>query len=303
LLDGALRTMGICSVVTTKPKPPLPHPSSFGASPRALRVTVLASGSQGNATLFEARGSRVLVDAGIGPVVLERLLVETSAGGLPDAIVVTHAHHDHVGAAARIARRLDIPVYMTRATSRAAAMPGHVDVVIYDARETFVIGALEITPLPVPHDAAQVAITVDDGQARASIVTDLGEVTGALADHLAMSDVLLVESNYDRGLLESGPYPWFLKRRVDSARGHLSNAQTHGLLRRLSSRTHTVALMHLSETNNRPDVAMDYARDAIGAHAVRLLVAPPRETIVIDATPHRRADRRRAQQLDLFAVA
>jgi phosphoribosyl 1,2-cyclic phosphodiesterase len=286
-----------------KLKPPLPHPALFAASPSTLRVTVLASGSRGNATLFEARGTRVLVDAGIGPCVLERLLVETKAGGLPQAIVVTHAHQDHVGEAARIARRLDIPVYMTRAASRAAAMPGHVDVVIYSARDTFVIGNFEITPLPIPHDAAQVAITVDDGHARASVVTDLGEVTAALVEHLQGSDVLLVESNYDRELLERGPYPWFLKRRVDSARGHLSNEQTHGLLRRLASRTHTVVLTHLSETNNRPELALEVARDAIGKRAVRLVTAPPRGSLAIDATPKRRVDRRRTQQLDLFAVA
>ena len=293
--------MGICSVV--KLKPPLPHPSLFGTTPDVLRVTVLASGSRGNATLFESRGTRVLVDGGIGPCALEQLLVETKAGGLPEAIVVTHAHHDHVGESARIARRLDIPVYMTRATSRAAAMPGHVDVVIYDARHTFVIGGLELTPVPVPHDAAQVSITVDDGRARATIATDLGEVTGAFADQVAESDVLLLESNYDHELLASGPYPWFLKRRVDSARGHLSNRQAHELLCRLSARTHTVALMHLSETNNRPELAMDAARDAIGTRHVRLLTAPPRGSIVLDATPRRRLDQRRHQQLDLFAVA
>jgi hypothetical protein len=84
-------------------------------------------------------------------------------------------------------------------------------------------------------------------------------------------------------MLRTGPYPAFLKRRIASARGHLSNQQAHALLRALPAETHTVVLMHLSKTNNRPDLAREVASDAIAGRPIRLHVAAPRETLVVDA--------------------
>lgn len=273
----------------------------FTVGPERLRVTTLASGSGGNATLFEARDTRVLVDGGIAPRALELALHETRAGGLPDAIIVTHAHQDHVGHTARLAKRYGIPVYMTRATERAAAMPASVEVIRFHPRAPFVLGALTVSPTAVPHDAAQVALVISDGESRAAIVTDLGEITGQLEEHLRGCDVVLIESNHELDLLERGPYPWFLKARVRSARGHLSNAQACELLARLGAEAHTIVLMHLSQTNNREDLAIERARDALGRRRLgttRLLTAPPRSSLVIDATTRACG---RARQLALFA--
>ena len=259
-----------------------------------MQVTVLASGSDGNATLFESGGTRVLVDAGLGP----RSLQIATEGRLPHAVVVTHAHQDHVGHAERLGRGLGIPVYVTPSVERDVPMRKTVEVRRYSPRGTFGIGALTITATPLPHDAAQVALVVSDGARSAAIVTDLGEIPGSLHDAIRGCNVLLIESNYDAGLLERGPYPFYLKRRVSSARGHLSNDQVHGLLRRLSPRTHTVMLMHLSTTNNCPELATAVARDALGSRKVRRLVAPPRRSVRIDCDDVR-AERRRAQQLAL----
>jgi phosphoribosyl 1,2-cyclic phosphodiesterase len=257
-----------------------------------MQIVIIASGSGGNATLFASRGTRVLVDAGIGPLAARRALTAPGRAGAPeeiwppDAVVITHAHSDHAGHAAIYARKLKVPVYATEATARAVSLGDSERVRLYSPREPFAIGALTLAPRPLPHDAAQVALVVSDGARRAALVTDLGEVPPGLPEHIAGCDVLLLESNHDERMLEQGPYPAHLKRRIRSARGHLSNAQTHGLLAALARRPagmHTVVLMHLSETNNRPDLALEAAGDALGERRARLLAAPPRGPLAIDA--------------------
>jgi len=269
-----------------------------------MRIVLLASGSAGNASLFEADGVSVLVDAGIAPRALEARLASVGAR-LPDAIVITHAHQDHVGHALRLARRLKIPIYASESTARTPTLHGREEVKTFSAREPFAIGTLTIAPTPLPHDAAQVALVVEGGGRRAAIVTDLGEIPPGLGSHLARCDVVLIESNHDTEMLQSGPYPAFLKRRIAGARGHLSNAQAHALLRTLPAETHTVALMHLSKSNNHPELALESARDALGGRRVRLLAATQDACLVLDTAPTETwpllpGSRGKATQLSLF---
>jgi phosphoribosyl 1,2-cyclic phosphodiesterase len=271
-----------------------------------VRVLVLASGSEGNATLVESRGTRVLIDAGIGPFALRCALERARLEVRLDAVVVTHAHADHFGFARKYAKKTRVPVYLTEATARAHDLPLAGRFVRFAPREPFAIGELSISPVPVPHDVPQIAVRISDGQRSVAIATDVGEVTGRLADHVAGCDVLLLESNHDPEMLERGPYPAFLKRRVASSGGHLSNAQASELLARLSSRARAVVLMHLSRTNNMVDLAMTCARDALAGRRVHLFAAPARELLMLDtespappplpgAPP--RAERRRPQVL------
>lgn len=254
-----------------------------------MNVTVLASGSAGNATLFSSDDASVLVDAGIGPRVLARMLGDLALPS-PDAIVITHAHGDHVGQCERIAQKYGIPIYRSEATARAVPLGAHTLARRYGSRDPFAVGPFTLSPLPLPHDAAQVALVVEAAGQRAAIVTDLGEVTASLPDHLAACDVVLLEANHDADLLRDGPYAAFLKQRIASSRGHLSNDQTAALLRTLSPATHTVVLMHLSRTNNTPALALAAARDALGERPVMVTVAPPRGPATFATTaPHRLA--------------
>jgi phosphoribosyl 1,2-cyclic phosphodiesterase len=249
-----------------------------------MRVRVLASGSGGNLSLYESDGFRLLVDAGLDPGGLASRLRSLGADyDEPDALVVTHAHADHCAHATHFARN-GIRTYVTEATYKTASLRGEPNVVRFGARDTFALGPLRVTARPLPHDRAQVALRIEDRARAAVLATDLGEVVPDLLGLLEGADVAMIESNHDRAMLERGPYPPFIKRRVASARGHLSNAQCHELLRRLPATVSTVVLMHLSEKNNRPELALESAQDALAGRAVTLLAARQHDRMSLEPT-------------------
>lgn len=249
-----------------------------------MRVGILASGSRGNATLFESDRTRVLVDAGINRKQLERRAALLGFHNALDAIVITHAHRDHVGHCLALAAFHDVPLYMSEATARATDCD---EARVFSPREPFNIGDLVLSPLPLPHDAAQVALRISDGYSDATICTDLGEVPPSLPEFLAGSDILLIESNHDLQMLRDGPHPDFVKRRIASARGHLSNMQTHALLRAIAHTLKSVVLMHLSESNNNAPLALATALDALDGRPVALNSAHQDFALRIES--HRRA--------------
>jgi phosphoribosyl 1,2-cyclic phosphodiesterase len=240
----------------------------------AVRITILASGSGGNATLVEAGGTRLLVDTGVGPdTVRERMRSARGEVLAIDAIVTTHAHGDHVGKLHECARAFGSRVYMTEGTQRRVRAPGGVPTILFGHAVPFDVGAIRIEPMAIPHDAPQVALVFAHASSRAALVTDLGEVPRRLAQHLAGCQLVLLESNHDPELLRRGPYPEFLKRRIASRLGHLSNEQASGLLRELGPDTVEVVLMHLSQRNNSPLLALGAARAALHGRPVTVRVA------------------------------
>jgi phosphoribosyl 1,2-cyclic phosphodiesterase len=248
-----------------------------------MRVRVLASGSGGNLSLYESDGFSLLVDAGLDPGGLASRLRSVGADYLePDALVVTHGHADHCAHARDFAERAGVPTFMTDATLRGLKIRNARNIRPYSAREGFVVGPFEVRPCAVSHDVPQVALRISAGDRAALIATDLGEVPPDLLSLLEGVSVAMIESNHDRDMLERGPYPRFLKRRVASARGHLSNDQCHELLRRLPASVDTVVLMHLSEKNNRPDVALACAADALSDRPTTLLAARQHDKLCLD---------------------
>ncbi|MDB5985239.1 MAG: fold metallo-hydrolase [Nevskia sp.] len=232
-----------------------------------MRFAYLGSGSKGNSAVIEADGTRVLLDCGFGlrdaEMRLQRL--DLSAADL-DAILVTHEHDDHLGGVARLARRHQIPVWLTGGTL-AAWRDAPLELVrCISPHERFVIDDLQIQPYPVPHDAHEPCQYVfSDGARRVGVLSDAGSVTPHMREMLTACDALLIEFNHDAEMLQNGPYPESLKRRVGGSRGHLSNVQAAGLLSSIDcSRLRHLALAHLSTTNNTPQLALALAAEALG---------------------------------------
>jgi phosphoribosyl 1,2-cyclic phosphodiesterase len=246
-----------------------------------LRITVLGSGSGGNAMLVEGGDTRILVDAGIPLKELRRRMALAGCGEGLTHVVLTHAHGDHHGHVEEVAAHYRATVFLTESVRRCVRVERLVTTRVYGAREPFDVGGVHVRPCPLPHDAPQVALRFEREGDSAVLATDLGEVPEGLLTLLRGARVALLESNHDRAMLASGPYSQGLKRRVAGPRGHLSNEQSHALLRRLDREVETVVLMHLSETNNRPEIAREVAADALQDHAATLLLATQRTPLVV----------------------
>ncbi|WP_216662544.1 MBL fold metallo-hydrolase [Adlercreutzia sp. ZJ473] len=246
-----------------------------------LLLHVLASGSKGNAAIVEdaSTGRGVLVDCGICK---RDLFARAAAAGFDlarlDAILITHDHADHVkglGVATRglaKARAAAVPpVYalgpVRAASAEIAKVEGACDVRDMRCGASFGIGPVGVHPFHTSHDAAaSCGFRFEDADGDAlGYVTDTGVLTDEVRDALREVRMLALESNHDERMLREGPYPWALKQRVASDRGHLSNAQAaDALLSLLSPRLEQVVGMHLSENNNLPSLA---ARALTGALA------------------------------------
>ncbi|MGK2857893.1 MAG: MBL fold metallo-hydrolase [Thermoanaerobaculia bacterium] len=234
-----------------------------------MLVASLGSGSGGNSCLFEADGTRILVDAGFGLRQTQQRL-RILGRELTDihAIVITHEHGDHVHGAVKIAAKFEIPIYATRGTLVAAGLdPAEIPARIFENNTSFRIGELEVHARRIIHDASDPScfvIEAGDGT-RAGIASDLGVVDGPVLEHLRGCDALLFEANHDLDMLRSGNYPWSLKRRILSRHGHLSNEDSMDALARIVGEgTRHLCLIHLSERNNHESIVRAHAEELRG---------------------------------------
>ncbi len=242
---------------------------------REMRFAVLASGSGGNACYVETGNTRILIDAGLSCREIERRmeLVGIEPANL-DAIIVTHEHGDHIKGAGALSRRYDLPVYLNHKTlERGRRMLGNLaSPVILHTGQMLTIKDLCVETFTKCHDASDpfglvvsgTGGTPDQNGTRIGLVTDLGRSTGLVEDRLKGCHALIMEFNYDQEMLDEGPYPLDLKRRIKGQDGHLSNVQAGELLRAVSHRDlRFVVLAHLSEANNDPDKAREEAEKAL----------------------------------------
>jgi phosphoribosyl 1,2-cyclic phosphodiesterase len=268
-----------------------------------VRVTVLGSGSDGNATLVEAGDVRILVDAGFSGRDLERRLqaVDVDPSTLT-GILITHDHGDHTRGMGIMARRFGVPLHLTEITHDTCRklLTGGEEIRHYRSAEPFQLGPLIIEPFLTVHDAADpVAITIREATSglKLGIATDLGRPTATVRHALAGCDLLVLEANHDEAMLWNGPYPWSVKQRIASSHGHLSNRAAAELaLELFHPGIGAVILAHLSDSSNAPDLAAEVVGLTLEekGYAGELLVArqdEPLEPIEVSELASERARR------------
>jgi phosphoribosyl 1,2-cyclic phosphodiesterase len=240
-----------------------------------LRFASLASGSRGNCLVAEARdlanGTRVLIDCGLNLRDTERRLARLGLEpGDVDAILVTHEHGDHAGCVFDFAAAHNTLVVLTYGTLRALRAEGKmhdgIRVQLIRGEQKVAIGAIEVSPFTVPHDAAEpVQYVVSDGASKLGVLTDIGISTRHVEQVLSGLDALVLECNYDRDLLWNGGYPRWLKERIAGPFGHLDNQHSARLLAALDrSKLKHIIGAHLSQQNNKPEIARHALAAAIG---------------------------------------
>jgi phosphoribosyl 1,2-cyclic phosphodiesterase len=242
-----------------------------------VSVSVLASGSRGNCTVVRSSSTGILVDAGIScREIFKRMKAIGDDPRSLSALVLTHEHSDHVYGLAVLARKLNIPFFMTAGTHQAwqkairdenGESPSLPKLELFSAGRGFRVGDIDIMPFTIPHDAADpVGFAMRAEGVKVALATDLGYVPASVRDHLRGCDVLVMESNHDLEMLRVGPYPWSVKQRVMSRVGHLSNdALAEFFASDYDGGATYVVLAHLSEQNNHPEIARRAAEQALGA--------------------------------------
>ncbi len=239
-------------------------------------MTVLASGSRGNCTVFSNSNASILVDAGLSCRETFKRMREVGEDPRKlKAILVSHEHGDHVAGLPVLARKLQIPVYVTEATyyswrrftRDAEGKPAKLERrEHFQVGRSFAVNGMTVMPFTISHDAADpCGFTLQSHGIKVGIVTDLGYVTPNVKQNLRGCDVLMIESNHDLEMLRNGPYPWMVKQRVMSRVGHLSNAALADFFEKdYDGQAAFLVLAHLSEHNNHPELAREAAYRALG---------------------------------------
>lgn len=230
--------------------------------------SVLGSGSKGNSVYVESKDTAILIDAGFSGKELERRLnsIDRELSKVA-AVCVTHEHNDHISGVGVVARRFNIPVHANLGTLQAGAKRlGKIpEIVEFETGNSIEIGGLQVRSFRVSHDTADpVGYIVSDGNTSLGYCTDTGKASHLMSARLAGCSGLILEFNHNLEMLKQGPYPLPLQQRVRSSRGHLSNEDAADFLSSLfDDKLQIIVLAHLSEVNNRPELAVKAARGAV----------------------------------------
>ena len=253
-----------------------------------MKVSVLGSGSTGNAVLLVANGTRVLVDAGMSArEIVRRMATLGEDANALDGILITHEHGDHCGGLRVLLRDLDCPVFISAKTrdayvlesrrvgitndeprKRADALRDRT--VEIDSGKDFQIGKIDFHPFTVPHDAVDnFGFTATHNGVKVATLLDFGHVTTLISERLRGCAAIVIESNHSRDMLKTVEnYPWELKQRILSRLGHLSNEDVaEWLVDRFDGQAQHIILAHLSQRANNPYLAQITAETALRERA------------------------------------
>lgn len=247
-----------------------------------MKFGTIASGSSGNCLYAGNEDTHILIDAGISCKRICEGLKEFELDGKDiQGILITHEHTDHIAGIGVLSRKFHIPIFGTEKTLKAIAGMGNlgkIDSGLFQpirSGQVFSLGSLTVDSFSISHDAADpVSYILRDGSKKLGMVTDLGYYDEAVVDALKASNLLYVEANHDIHMLQAGPYPYYLKRRILGDKGHLCNEMAASLVNEvMSDSLIRVILGHLSKENNYPDLALAAVKNEV-ADSLQIQVAP-----------------------------
>lgn len=234
-----------------------------------MKLCSIASGSSGNCVYVGEDNTHILIDAGISGKRIEEGLARMGLSGSNlDAVFVTHEHSDHIQGLGILARKYQVPIFATKETLEAVIKSkniGRIDESLLNfikPDKSVKIGNIKMNPFSISHDASNpVCYTIECGEHKVGIATDLGMYDTYILNKLAGSEVLYIEANHDVNMLMVGKYPYSLKQRILGNRGHLSNDSTAKLICELQHEgLKQILLAHLSKENNYAELAYETVR-------------------------------------------
>ena len=238
-----------------------------------MELIPLFSGSGGNSLLVRSDKTNILIDAGIcfKGIASALSMAGCSAGDI-DGVLITHEHTDHIKGLEVLVKKIAPPVYLNHKTFLSSGLSDNSkrSVRFFEGEEEFCIGDISVIPFKTSHDSADpVGFSIRCGSMHILIATDTGVVTRGILDRILDVSVLYIESNYDEYMLKTGPYPYFLKKRIAADTGHLGNSECAKLcVRAALNGTRRIILSHLSRHNNTPELARASAGEALLAAGI-----------------------------------
>jgi len=248
-----------------------------------MKIYILGSGSKGNSTLIVSNNKKILIDVGFS-YPREKLLIEDFGYKISDidGILITHDHRDHISGLSQIIKKHHIKVYVNEELShQLEKIIDNDDIIIVDNK--FDIDDISIESFKTSHDAVgSVGFIINSDNKSIVYVTDTGYINSRNLKKLVNKDLYIFESNHDIKMLMDGPYPYILKQRILSDKGHLSNELSGNYLKELiGDKTKEIILAHLSETNNTPDIALKTVKEIIDNKKIKIIVAYQDESLEV----------------------
>jgi phosphoribosyl 1,2-cyclic phosphodiesterase len=242
-----------------------------------FRYCSVGSGSSGNCHYVGYKNTNLLIDAGLSGKRIETNLAKADIDiKTVKGILITHEHSDHIKGAGILSRKHDIPIYTNKNTwesmkDKIGNVKEH-NIKIFESNTQFEIEDVVIKSFSIDHDAAEpVAYSFYNGKEKISIATDLGCINNNIRENLFDSKLVVLESNYDENMLMMGSYPYYLKRRVLSNKGHLSNEDAAKFCTELINKgTQTILLAHLSKENNFPELAYETSKGILSENNIKV---------------------------------
>ena len=235
-----------------------------------LKVCVFAGSSKGNAIFIRMNDDRILIDAGISNKKLEKALKEIQE---PDpsfltGVLVTHEHLDHSKGLKTLAKKYQVKCWLTYETyERIRTKSGPIDTEFIEIAVPFIIGNTSIIPYEIQHDAVDpTAYVLTNGTIRIGILLDCGKTSTYLFDNFQNLDILIIEANHSFNKLINSSYPDYLKQRILSEKGHLSNWQAAEFISIVNPKLAVVT--HISEENNAPEIALSEIEEIIATKGI-----------------------------------